>query len=64
MAIFSDKVRGNWNVIKGKLKQRYGDLSDSDLMYEQGKEEEMLGRLQRKTGESRQSLRNFIDSCV
>ena len=64
MAVFSDKVLGNWNVIKGKLKQRYGDLSDSDLMYEQGKEEEMLGRIQRKTGESRQELRNFIDSCV
>jgi len=58
---FSDKVKGNWNVVKGKLKQQYGDLTDNDLIYEDGKEDEMLGRLQKKTGETKESIKEFID---
>ncbi|MBK9012697.1 MAG: CsbD family protein [Saprospiraceae bacterium] len=59
---FSDKVKGNWNVVKGKLKQQYGDLTDNDLIYEDGKEDEMLGRLQKKTGKTKESIKTFIDS--
>ncbi|MEM1327559.1 MAG: CsbD family protein [Bacteroidota bacterium] len=62
MSAFADKVKGNWNQVKGQLKQKYGNLTDDDLAYEEGKEDEMLGRIQEKTGESKQSIKNWIDS--
>lgn len=55
-------IKGNWNQLKGKIKQAYADITDDDLMYEEGKEDEMLGRLQKKTGKSRQQLVNWIES--
>jgi len=55
------QIKGNWNEIKGKLKQKYGELSDDDLAYAEGKEDELLGRLQQKTGKSRQQLINVIN---
>ena len=56
------QIKGNWNEIKGKLKQKYGDLSDDDLTYIEGKEDELLGRIQKKTGESREHLVEEINS--
>jgi uncharacterized protein YjbJ (UPF0337 family) len=53
--------KGSWNEVKGKLKQKYADLTDNDLLFEEGKEEELLGRLQRKTGETKEALRDFIE---
>ena len=61
MSATEDKLKGNWNQIKGKLKQQYGDLTDDDLTYSEGKEDEMLGRIQKKTGESKEKLKDFID---
>lgn len=61
MSATSDKMKGNWNQIKGKLKQQWGDLTDDDLQYAEGKEDELLGRLQEKTGESKDKLKDFID---
>ena len=49
-------VKGKWNVVKGKLKQKYGELTDDDLTYVEGKEDELLGRLQEKTGKAREEL--------
>ena len=46
-------VKGTWNTVKGKLKQAYGNLTDDDLKYEEGKEDELLGRLQKKTGKTK-----------
>lgn len=46
------QVKGSWNEIKGKLKQKYADLTDDDLLYEEGQEDELLGKLQRKLGKS------------
>ena len=43
MSAFTDQIKGNWNVIKGKLKQEYGELTDNDLTYTEGKEDELLG---------------------
>lgn len=57
------EVKGTWNEAKGKLKQKYGQLTDDDLTYEEGQEDEMYGRLQKKLGKSRdeikQELRNL-----
>jgi len=61
MSATTDKIKGNWNVIKGKLKQQYGDLTDDDLTYAEGKEDELLGRIQKKTGRSKEEVKEFID---
>ncbi|HLP71605.1 MAG TPA: CsbD family protein [Bacteroidales bacterium] len=55
-AIFS----GNWDMIKGKLKQKYANLTDDDLMYTEGREDETLGRIEKKLGKSRQELEKII----
>ena len=62
MSAFTDKLKGNWNQVKGKLKQQYGDLTDDDLTYAEGKEDELLGRIQKKTGQSKEEIQKFIDS--
>jgi uncharacterized protein YjbJ (UPF0337 family) len=55
-------IEGNWNEIKGKLKQKYGDLTDNDLTYAKGKEEELFGRLQQRLGKSKDEIKKEIDS--
>ncbi|HKJ78782.1 MAG TPA: CsbD family protein [Prolixibacteraceae bacterium] len=61
MSATDDKMKGNWNVVKGKLKQQYGDLTDDDLEYTEGKEDEVIGRIQKKTGKSKEEVKKFID---
>jgi len=56
------EIKGGWNEAKGKIKQAYGDLTDDDLAYEEGKDDELLGRLQQKTGKSRDDLVKWINS--
>jgi uncharacterized protein YjbJ (UPF0337 family) len=53
--------RGSWNEIKGKLKQKYADLTDDELTFIEGKEDELLGRLQQRTGRTREQLREEIE---
>jgi len=53
------ELTGRWNQIKGKLKQQYADLTDDDLLFEEGKEEELYGRLQQKTGETKEAIRDL-----
>jgi uncharacterized protein YjbJ (UPF0337 family) len=55
------QMKGNWNEIKGKLKQKYGQLTDDDLTFADGKEDELLGRLQKRLGKSRDQLRSEIE---
>ncbi|MFO7852468.1 MAG: CsbD family protein [Bacteroidota bacterium] len=50
------EIKGNWNELKGKIKQKYGQLTDDDLQYAEGKEDELLGRLQKKTGQTKEKL--------
>jgi uncharacterized protein YjbJ (UPF0337 family) len=54
------KIKGNWNEIAGKLKQQYANLTDDDLLFKEGKEEELLGRLQQKLGRTKEELRKVI----
>lgn len=56
------QIKGGWNEVKGKIKQAYGDLTDDDLAYEEGKDDEMLGKLQQKTGKGRDELVKWINS--
>ncbi|QCX00584.1 CsbD family protein [Aggregatimonas sangjinii] len=61
-APWKDKLKGNWNVAKGKIKQEWGDLTDDDLDYQEGKEDELVGRIQKKTGESKERVNEFLDN--
>ncbi len=63
MSATEDKMKGNWNMLKGKLKQKYADLTDDDLQYAEGKEDEVLGRIQKKTGESKENIKKMIDNA-
>ena len=56
------EVIGNWNEQKGKLKQRFASLTDNDLMFESGKKEEMIGKLQIKLGKTKGELRKIIST--
>jgi len=55
------KLRGTWNELKGKVKQAYGDLTDDDLVREEGKDDELLGKLQQKTGKGRDELVKWLN---
>jgi len=54
------EVKGDWNITKGKLKQKWAKLTDSDLQYVEGKQEELVGRIQKRTGETRESVEKVI----
>ena len=56
------ELKGKWNELKGEAKQAYGDLSDDDLKYEEGKEDELYGRLQNKTGKTREQVIDWLKS--
>jgi len=55
------ELKGNWNQIKGKLKQKYGQLTDDDLAFADGKEDELLGRLQERLGKKKEDIRAEIE---
>ncbi|HLS11193.1 MAG TPA: CsbD family protein [Flavobacteriaceae bacterium] len=55
------KWKGRWNQIKGKVKQEYGELTDNDLKYVEGKEEELLGKLQEKTGKTKEEVEKWLN---
>ena len=57
------KIKGTWNEVKGKLKQKYGDLTDDDLQYREGKEDELVGRLQKRLGKSKDEVRRIISEA-
>jgi uncharacterized protein YjbJ (UPF0337 family) len=56
------QLKGSWNEVKGKLKQKYGQLTDDDLKFAEGKDDEFLGRLQQKLGKTKEELRKEIES--
>jgi len=56
----STTIKGNWKELSGKLKQQYANLTDDDLLYSEGQEEELLGRLQQKLGKTKEEIRRII----
>ena len=54
-------IKGSWNEVKGKLMQKYAILTDDDLTFAEGKEEELLGRLQQRLGKSKDEVRREIE---
>ncbi len=57
----STEIKGNWNELKGKLKQKYAELTDDDLLYEEGKEDELFGRLQQKIGKTKEEITKWYN---
>ena len=54
------KIIGNWNVLKGKLKQKFANLTDDDLMFIEGKEDELIGRIQKKIGRTKREIEDLL----
>ena len=54
------ELKGRWHELKGKVKQAHGDLTDDDLRYEEGKDEELYGRLQNKLGKTRDQVIDLL----
>lgn len=54
------QVKGEWNIIKGNLKQKWAKLTDDDLQFLEGKQDELLGRIQKRTGETRETVESAI----
>ena len=61
MNSMNDKIKGNWNELKGKLKQEYANLTDNDLLYVEGKEDELHGRLQKGLGKTKDEVNSILE---
>ncbi|HMQ59721.1 MAG TPA: CsbD family protein [Flavilitoribacter sp.] len=61
MSATKDRIKGNWKQIKGKLKTEYAQLTNDDLLYEEGKEEQLIGRLQERLGKTKDEIKAIID---
>ena len=56
------QFKGEWHELKGKLRQKFADLTDDDMNYVEGQEEELLGHLQKKLGKSQQEISEMLDT--
>ena len=58
------ELKGKWNQLKGAVKQEWADLTDDDLLYVDGKEDELLGRIEEKTGKAKEELLTWLDKKI
>jgi uncharacterized protein YjbJ (UPF0337 family) len=57
------EMKGNWNIAKGKLKQKWAGLTDDDLRFAEGQVDELVGRIQKRTGRSREEVEKAIEDA-
>jgi len=58
------EIKGDWNITKGKLKQKWANLTDNDLQFVEGQSDELIGRIQKRTGETREAIEKAVkESC-
>ena len=55
------EIKGDWNITKGRLRQKWAHLTDDDLQYVEGQQEELLGRIQKRTGETREAIEKALN---
>ena len=58
------ETKGNWNIAKGKLKQKWAKLTDDDLQFVEGKQDELVGRIQKRTGEERAAVEKAVHEAL
>ena len=56
--------KGDWNITKGKLKQKWAQLTDDDLQFAEGKHDELLGRIQKRTSETREAVEKAFKEAL
>lgn len=56
------KLKGNWNEVKGKIKKEYADMTDDDLLYNEGQDDQLIGKLQKKTGKTKDQVIDWIQN--
>lgn len=56
-------LKGDWNIAKGKMKQRWARLTDDDLQFVEGQEDELIGRIQKRTGETREAIEDALNEA-
>ena len=54
------QIKGDWNIPKGKLEQKWATLTDDDLQFVEGQQDELIGRIQKRTGETRGAVEKAI----
>ena len=57
------QIKGDWNIAKGKIKQKWAKLTDDDLQFVAGQEDELIGRIQKFTGEAREDVERALKEC-
>ena len=62
--MYTLEIKGDWNIIKGRLKQKWAKLTDADLQYGEGKQDELLGRIQKVTGETREAIEKALKGAA
>ncbi len=62
MSSTTDKISGQWKQIKGKVQEKYGELTDDDVAKAEGKKENLVGIIQEKTGKAKEEVKSFIDN--
>lgn len=55
------QLKGDWNIAKGKLKQKYANLTDDDLRYVEGQQDELVGRIQKRTGQTKEAVEKALE---
>ena len=58
--ITAQQLQGNWSTIRGKVKEKWGQLTDDDLQVASGNVDQLIGKIQQRTGEARQKIENFL----
>ena len=58
------EIKGDWNIAKGKLEQKWAKLTDDDLQFAEGKHDELLGRIQKRTGETREAVEKAVKDAL
>lgn len=56
-------VKGHWNIAKGRLKQKFAQLTDDEVQFIEGKEDELIGRIQKRTGQDRGIIKHILKEC-
>jgi uncharacterized protein YjbJ (UPF0337 family) len=64
MAINAQELQGQWNQVRGRVKQRWGQLTDDDLAFQSGNVDQLVGKIQQRTGEGREAIERFLNDLT